>query len=83
MKRFDNYAVEPCTAIALCDDGNESKRQNALLVSCETNGGEAVRHVVFGWNMPETGADFSEMAADPAAWEIEHAEHKVKEASRI
>ena len=62
------YTVEPCTAICGADMGDESKRQNALLVTSELNG-EKFEEVVFGYEMPETDEDFRDMCEDPSAWE--------------
>ena len=72
MKTFEingtEYSVETCTAICGADLGDESKRQDALLVSSE-DGGEKFEFVVFGWEMPETSEDFSDMCDDSSAWE--------------
>ena len=74
MKTFEidgtEYTVETCTAICSADLGDESKRQDALLVSSD-NGGEKSEFVVFGWEMPETSEDFSDMCDDSSAWESE------------
>ena len=72
MKTFEingtEYSVEICTAICGADLGDESKRQDALLVSSE-NGGEKFEFVVFGWEMPETSEGFADMCDDSSAWE--------------
>lgn len=72
MKTFEmngtEYTLEPCTAICGADLGDESKRQDAILVSSE-NSGERTEFVVFGWEMPETSEDFSDMCDEPGAWE--------------
>ena len=72
MKTFEingtEYTVEACTAICGADMSDESKRQDALFVSSES-GGETVEFVVFGWEMPETSEDFSDMCDDSVAWE--------------
>lgn len=62
------YYVYEATAIAECDEGDESKRQNVLLV-IDTNGTEVDRHVVFGYDMPETEDDFNAICEDANAWE--------------
>ena len=73
MKTFEingtEYTVEPCTAICAADAGDESKRQDALLVSCEYNG-ELFESIVLGYDMPETVEAFRDMCADYAAWEM-------------
>ncbi len=64
-----DYTVSDCTAIAMIDGTeNESDRQNALLVSTVTDGGESVEHVVFGWEMPKTVEDFADMCEDYNSW---------------
>ena len=72
MKTFEinntEYTMESCTAICGSDLGDESKRQDAILVTSE-NGGEKSEFVVFGWEMPETSEDFSDMCDDSSAWE--------------
>lgn len=72
MKTFEingtEYTVEACTAICGADMSDENRRQDALFVSSE-NGGETVEFVVFGWEMPETSEDFSDMCDDSIAWE--------------
>lgn len=62
------YTVEPCTAICYAELGDESKRQSALLVTGALNG-EKSKHVVFGWDMPESEAAFLDMCDDASAWE--------------
>ena len=65
MKTFETiYDVLTCTAIASCDGGDETCRQNALLV-LSNNGGELVERVVFGYEMPENDEDWKEMYANP------------------
>lgn len=72
MKTFTindiKYTVQPCTAICMADQADESNRQKALLVSNEANG-EKFDFVVFGYDMPETDEDFLCMSDDPGAWE--------------
>ena len=63
------YTVKPCTAIADCDGYQESERQNALLVSNTADWGERFDFVVFGWGMPETLEDFTDMCEDASAWD--------------
>lgn len=76
MKNFEinaiAYAVENCTAICAADCGDESKRQDALLVSSERDG-EKFQDVVFGYDMPETVEAFLDMCDDYAAWETDAA----------
>lgn len=62
------YTIEDCTAICAADCGEESKRQDALLVSSERDG-EKFEEVVFGYEMPETEENFRDMCEDYAAWE--------------
>ena len=64
--------VENCTAICAADCGDESKRQDALLVSSERDG-EKFQDVVFGYDMPETVEAFLDMCDDYAAWETDAA----------
>ena len=75
MKTFEinntEYTVESCTAICGSDLGDDSKRQDAILVTSE-NGGEKSEFVVFGWEMPETAEDLSDMCDDSSAWESDH-----------
>lgn len=72
MKVFNiggtEYAVKICTAICAADCGEESKRQDALLISSERNG-EKFEEVVFGYEMPETEENFRDMCEDFGAWE--------------
>lgn len=72
MKTFTindiKYTVQPCTAICMADQADESNRQKALLVSNEANG-EKFDFVVFGYDMPETDEDFLYMSDDTSAWE--------------
>lgn len=72
MKIFNingtEYAVEICTAICAADGGDESKRQDALLVYSERDG-EKFEEVVFGYDMPEAVEAFRDMCEDFAAWE--------------
>lgn len=74
MKTFTindiKYTVQPCTAICMADQADESNRQKALLVSNEANG-EKFDFVVFGYDMPETDDDFLCMSDDPGAWECD------------
>lgn len=72
MKTFNingtEYTVEICTAICAADGGDESKRQEALLVSSERDG-EKFEEVIFGYEMPETVEAFRDMCGDSGAWE--------------
>lgn len=73
MKKFElngaKYSVIECTAIADCDNNDESKRQEALLVLMRDEDGECRDDsIVFGWNMPETVEDFMDMCEDSYAW---------------
>ena len=64
------YTVEEITAIATCaGEYSEDKRQNALLVTNVADSGEKIEYVVFGWNMPKNGDDFSDMCEDSNAWD--------------
>lgn len=62
------YTIHDCSAICNADLPNESKRQNALLVTVERDG-EIFKNVVFGYDMPETDENFRDMCEDPSAWE--------------
>lgn len=64
-----DYAIEECTAIAICDDENEDCRQKALLITDESISGEKFEFIVFGWPVPENDEDFNDMLDDGAAWE--------------
>lgn len=73
MKKFFEvngieYEIKAVTAICAADEEDESKRQGALMVSSEQNG-ERSEYVVFGWEMPESEEDFTEMCEDYSAWE--------------
>lgn len=71
MKEFKicgiTYYVYQATAIAECDEGDESKRQDVLLV-IDTNGIEVDARVVFEWEFPETVEDFNDICDDANAW---------------
>lgn len=73
MKEFRingiTYYVYEATAIAECDNGDESKRQDVLLV-IDTNGIEVDQRVVYGHDMPEAEDDFNDICEDAFAWEI-------------
>ena len=72
MKVFNidgtEYTIEDCTAICAADCGDESKKQEALRVSCK-RGNEKFEQVVFGYNMPETVEAFRDVCEDYAARE--------------
>jgi len=76
MKKFEEYTITSCTAIALCDESREDHRQPALLVSTTLKSGEKVEHVVFGWEMPADMDEWRSMCEDSAAWESVSDEHK-------
>lgn len=65
------YTVKPCTAIAGCDESQESARQNALFVRSTADSGENFDYVVFGWEMPADPEAFADMCEDSNAWESE------------
>lgn len=69
------YRVTKCTAIAQCDHGDETKRQNALMVESTING-ETAEYIVFGWEMPSCGSEFEIICEDASAWESRNEEHK-------
>ena len=71
------YTITPCTAIAECDNGDEASRQEALLVVAAMESGETVEHIVFGWAMPQTDEDFTDMCEDSGAWEALSEEHRM------
>jgi hypothetical protein len=81
-KTFDLYGIEytvtDCTAISFCDGEDEKARQDALMVTFETDSGEKVDYVVFGWNMPEDAETFSDMCEDGSAWEPLSEDHHIK-----
>jgi hypothetical protein len=69
------YTVETVTAIAECDNGNEDRRQPALLVSNEYNG-ETHEEVVFGWSLDdlENDEDFQNLCENYSEdWESDEA----------
>lgn len=76
MKQFEidntEYTIERCTAICAADCGEESKRQDALLVTSERDG-EKFKEVVFGYEMPETEENFLDICENYAAWETDAA----------
>lgn len=76
MKQFEidntEYTIERCTAICAADCGEESKRQDALLVTSERDG-EKFEEVVFGYEMPETEENFLDICENYAAWETDAA----------
>lgn len=78
------YEVKPCTAIAICDEGKEEARRDALQVEAwnEDRTMCYYEHIVFGWPMPETVEAFQEMCQDPSAWEEKEDTHKMKEQSQ-
>lgn len=65
------YTVRPCTAIAECDDYQESERQEAVLVSNTADWGERFDYVVFGWtiDMLNSLEDFETMRGDASMWD--------------
>ena len=71
------HEISKVTAIALCDNGKEECRQDALLVAREDHG-EIITDVVFGWDMPKDVEEFMEMGGDPYAWEELEDAHKVR-----
>ena len=65
------YTVEEITAIATsAGDSVEDQRQNALLVTSETDSGEKMQYVVFGFELPQDADDFSAMCDEPNAWDV-------------
>jgi hypothetical protein len=62
------YTVKTITAIAAYNGADESKRQNALLVSNEKDG-EKFESVVFGWEMPADLGEFESMSEDSSMWD--------------
>lgn len=78
MKKFEEYAIEAITAIALCDAEDEDCRQQALLVTTELESGEVSQMVVFGWDMPNDNEEWLAMCADSSAWESLSAEHHIE-----
>ena len=78
MEKFEDCTICACTAIADCDNGDESCRQDALLVKSVLGSGERFDRVVFGWPMPKTHDDWNEMKEDSCAWEPLAFDHKVR-----
>lgn len=78
MKEYEDCTIENATAIALCDEEDESRRQDVLLVSSTTEWGEGVDQLVFGWQMPETYEDWRDMCEDSGAWEHLYEEHHMR-----
>lgn len=72
----EQYTISTITAIAYCDDCDEAKRQNALMIVNERFGEEAA-YVVFGYEMPETEDDFFNIYTDTSAWEMIEDAHMV------
>lgn len=62
------YTIHDYSAICNADLPNESKRQNALLVTVERDG-EKFEQIVFGYEMPGTVEAFRDMCEDSGAWE--------------
>lgn len=71
------YTVAKCTAIALCDRGDEDYRQGALMVESNLNG-ELAEYIVFGYEMPGNAEEFARMCEDTSAWEPIEEQHKMK-----
>lgn len=65
-----NYTVIEVTAIASCDMESGDRQDALLVVSCMN--GEKFEKVVFGYEIPETAEDFSDMCEDSSAWEYDH-----------
>ena len=65
-----DYTVIEVTAVASCDM-DTGDRQDALLV-VNTQNGEKVEKVVFGYEMPETTEDFLDMCDDYNAWDSDY-----------
>ena len=65
-----DYTVIEVTAVASCDM-DTGDRQDALLV-VNTQNGEKVEKVVFGYEMPETAEDFLDMCDDYNAWDSDY-----------
>ena len=64
------YTVDEITAIATsAGDSVEDQRQNALLVMSESDSGEKMQYVVFGFELPQDADDFSGMCDEPNAWD--------------
>ena len=71
------YTVAKCTAIAQCDQGDESKRQDALMVESRMND-EVAEYIVFGWTMPADAEEFAHMCEDASAWGPIEENHKLQ-----
>ena len=72
------YTVTNCAAIPECYEEREDERQNALLVTAKAESGEITAHVVFGWTMPESTEDFTDMCNDYIAWESLCEKHRIE-----
>lgn len=64
------YEVSACTAIAI--EAYCHKCQDALYVVCGEDRDEKFAQVVFGWDFPETEADFVDICEDTGAWTSDH-----------
>lgn len=74
---INEYRITPASAVALCDNADESKRQDCLLIENDHNG-ETFEYVVFGFAMPKTEDDFKEICNWPMAWESVDDSHKLR-----
>ena len=72
------YTITECFAIKRNDESYPF-HTNALLINAELENGETVKHVVFGWKIPETNTEFSDMMNDTNAWENFGEDHEIKE----
>lgn len=74
---YDMYIITDCTAIPLCDNSDESKRQPALLVEQICFNYDQSEYVVFGFSQPEDDRDLYAMFGEPSAWEPLEDAHKL------
>lgn len=72
------YTIAECFAIKQHDESYPF-HTNALLINAELENGETVKHVVFGWKIPKTNADFTDMMNDTNAWENLDEDHEIQE----
>lgn len=62
------YILRTGTAICCAELGDESRRQEVVIVETDFHGEKFV-NVVFGWPMPKSLDEFRAMAEDSSAWE--------------
>lgn len=66
------YTVTPCSAIPGVHQFLGHGAVAALLIENTADSGEKFQKVCFGYDMPNTIEDFTEMCEDSSAWESDH-----------